>query len=210
MNTQPQIIALTGHTGAGKDTAADYLQANGFARIAFADAIRREVSEAWRIDMRLLINRHTKEIPLPSMAVGMSQCVGFIRFMAHSEESLTEPRSPRWVMQQWGSFQQRFDQRRYVSIVEKWIGRQIGTGWSKMVITDVRTRAEAQMLRSMGAQVIRITRPETQPLQGAEGHHVTESGERSIEADHLILNDGSLAALFEQVAHIAGGACIEG
>ena len=201
----PLIIALTGHPGSGKDTAADALQEMGFARIAFADAIRREVTEAWRIDLRMLTDRHTKELPLPSLAVGMTNCVGFIRFMVESGESLTAPRSPRWVLQQWGSFQRRFAPRHYVQVVERWIGRQIGTGWNKLVITDLREGVEAEMLRSMGAHLVRIRRPEAQPLEGVTGTHSTERAERLIVADHHILNDGSLSALVEQVVQLAEG-----
>ena len=61
------VVAFTGRTGAGKDSAAKALaDVHNFQTIAFADALRREISAAWRIDERMLTHRPTKELPLPS------------------------------------------------------------------------------------------------------------------------------------------------
>ena len=42
-----KLIALCGAAGAGKDTVADALPAR---KLAFADALYREVAEAWGVD----------------------------------------------------------------------------------------------------------------------------------------------------------------
>ena len=57
--TGPLIIGLTGHAGAGKDSAALCLLASAWRSIAFADALRVEIAAAWRIDVRMLTERAT-------------------------------------------------------------------------------------------------------------------------------------------------------
>jgi hypothetical protein len=43
--TKQVIVALTGQTGAGKDTLAAELQAIGYTRLSFGDSLRKEVSD---------------------------------------------------------------------------------------------------------------------------------------------------------------------
>ena len=194
---KPLIIALTGKPGVGKDSIADVLAPQqGFARIAFADALRREVCEAWRIDVRMLTDRHTKELPLPAMAAGMCSAPAFMRWVSDGGDSLTEPRSPRWALQRWASFKRRFIPDYYARIVERWIGRQIGCGWDRIVVTDLRDPVEETMLRRLGVQVVRVHRPELAALPADTAMHVSEQHHR-IQADADILNDGSLQALAE-------------
>ena len=53
-----KLIALCGAAGAGKDTVADMLPAR---KLAFADALYREVAEAWGVEQHVLRCRETKE-----------------------------------------------------------------------------------------------------------------------------------------------------
>ena len=107
-STKPIVIALTGKPGAGKDTIADMLSPSlGFQRIAFADALRREIAEAWRMPAAMLTDRPTKEWAVPIFAVGMCSDLGFMSWCHEQGESLSEPRSPRWVMQNWGDYKRR-------------------------------------------------------------------------------------------------------
>ena len=158
---EPLIIALTGRPGVGKDSIGDVLAPQqGFARIAFADALRREVAEAWRIDLRMLTDRPTKELELPALAAGMCSDPAFMRWVVDGGDSLTAPRSPRWALQRWASFKRRFAPDYYASIVERWIRRQLGSGWTRIVVTDLRDPVEEAMLRRLGAKVVRVHRPE--------------------------------------------------
>lgn len=198
----PLIIALTGRPGAGKDTIADVLAPQqGFARIAFADALRREVSEAWRIDARMLTARETKELPIPSLSAGMCSDPAFMRWIADGGDSLTEPRSPRWVLQRWASFKRRFIPDYYARIVERWIGRQLGCGWNRIVVTDLRDPVEWTMLARLGSQVVRVHRPELAALPEDTAMHVSEQHHK-IQAHADILNDGSLQALADAVVEL--------
>lgn len=196
-NSRPCIIALTGKPDVGKDTVADLLSPQlGFARIAFADALRREVSEAWRIDQRMLTDRATKEWPIPALAVGMCSETGFIRWCAECQESLYEPRSPRWVLQHWATYQRRFEPDRYARIVARWVARQIGCGWNRIVISDLRDPIEAEALRPFGAKVVRVHRPGATSLAADTASHSSEQHHR-LPAHADIVNDGSLQALAE-------------
>ena len=189
------IIALTGRPGVGKDSIGDVLAPQqGFARIAFADALRREVAEAWRIDLRMLTDRPTKELELPALAAGMCSDPAFMRWVADGGDSLTAPRSPRWALQRWASFKRRFTPDYYASIVERWIRRQLGSGWTRIVVTDLRDPVEEAMLRRLGAKVVRVHRPELAAMPADTAMHVREQHHR-IKADADILNDGSMQAL---------------
>ena len=201
---EPLIIALTGRPGVGKDSIGDVLAPQqGFARIAFADALRREVAEAWRIDLRMLTDRPTKELELPALAAGMCSDPAFMRWVADGGDSLTAPRSPRWALQRWASFKRRFMPDYYARIVERWIGRQLGSGWNRIVVTDLRDPVEEAMLRRLGAKVVRVHRPELAALPSDTAMHVSEQHHR-IKADADILNDGSMQALADAVLECVG------
>lgn len=193
----PLILALTGKPDVGKDTVARFLApAQGFQTIAFADKLREEVAEHWRVDIRMLTDRATKEWPIPALAAGMCSAPGFLRWIVDGGESLTEPRSPRWALQNWASYQRRTVPDYYARVVERWIRRQIGSGWNRLVVSDLRDPVEEAMLRHLGAKVVRIHRPDATPLQGDTALHISEQHHR-IKADADIVNDGSLQALAE-------------
>lgn len=197
MSNQPIVIALTGATGVGKDTVASLLSPQlGFARIAFADALRREISEAWRIDQRMLTDRITKEWPIPALAIGMCSETAFMSWCLESGESLHEARSPRWLLQNWGDYKRRFEPDRYARIVRQWIDRQIGNGWNRIVVTDLRYPLEEAALRPLGAKVVRVHRPDAKPLPTDTASHSSER-HHTIQAHADIINDGSLQALAE-------------
>lgn len=195
--TAPLIIALTGKTDVGKDSIGDVLAPQqGFARIAFADALRREVTEAWRIDARMLTHRPTKDTPIPALAAGMCCEPAFMHWCLDAGESLTAPRSARWALQWWATFQRRFIPDYYARIVERWIGRQMGCGWTRVVVTDLRDPVEEAMLLRLGAKVVRVHRPDAAALPADTAGHASEQHHR-IQAHADIVNDGSLQALAE-------------
>ncbi|WP_046059725.1 hypothetical protein [Paracidovorax citrulli] len=197
--TAPLILALTGRPDVGKDTIGDILAAQGFARFAFVDALRAEVAKAWRVDLRILTDRPTKETELPALAVGFCSEPGFMHWVAAGGESLTEPRSPRWVLQRWGTYQRRYVPGYYATIVERAIGRQLGSGWARMVVTDLRYPVEEAAMRRLGAVVVRVHRPDATPLAADTAADESERRAAAIEADTDIVNDGSLQALAESV-----------
>lgn len=204
-NPQPPfILALTGKPGAGKDTIADLIApALGFARLAFADALRSEISEAWRIDTRMLTSRETKEWPIPALAVGMCNATGFISWMHDQGESLTEPRSARWVMQNYGDYQRRHTPDYYAAKATKAIQRLIGTGHRRIVITDLRYRIEEEALRAIpgaSAYTVRVVRLSKESALSADTErHSSELDQDNLTPHAVIFNNATKTDLAKQV-----------
>ena len=100
------MIAIEEETWQG-DTLRFRMRAFGQTAAAtievLEDALRMEVAQAWRVDVRMLAHRPTKEWPLPALAIGMCGDPFFVTWAAGQELNLHEPRSPRWIMQRWGT-----------------------------------------------------------------------------------------------------------
>jgi hypothetical protein len=201
----PRVIGLIGHPGSGKDSCAAALAPLGFRNVAFADALRAEVANAWRVDLRMLTDRATKEVPLPALAIGMCNDPRFLHWAVYFGHSLYDPRSPRWVLQRWGSdFRRNQDPDYWVRIVRRWAGRQIGIGLDHMVITDVRLPNEAALVRDLGGRLVRVHRPDLSPMAADTANHSSES-HADLSADAVIHNDASLDALQGEVQRVLGG-----
>jgi hypothetical protein len=174
--SRPIVVALTGKPGSGKDTLADLITpALGFQRIAFADALRREIAESWRLPISMLTDRATKEWSIPALAIGLCSDLGFLRWCHDQGLSLSEPRSARWVMQNWGDYQRRSNPAHYAQIVARWIQRQIGIGWTRFVVTDLRYPVEAEAIAIFGARTIRLHRDTTAELAQDTAAHSSEN-----------------------------------
>jgi len=195
MTDKPLIVALVGEPGAGRTTLADAMKAQGFLRVAFDDAARAEVAAAWRIDVRMLTDRHTASWAIPALAIGQCSETGFMRWAAASGESLAEPRSPEWVMREWSAFRNRSVPGYFSAIVERSIGRLVGCSWRRLVVDEVAGQpGVAAMLDRINAKVLRVHRPE---LASAAPAGQVVAQRHAIEAHADVVNDGSLQALIE-------------
>ena len=204
------LLGFTGAPGSGKDTCAAVLRRHGYQSIAFADALRAEIVQAWRIDPRMLTDRATKEWPLPALAVGMCNDPHFIRWAVYHGHSLLDPRSARWLLQRWGTdYRRGQDENYWVHVVDRWIRRRHGLGCNHLVITDVRMANEAGLLASLGGRLVRVHRADITPLAGDTGGHSSEVEARLITEAQAIHNDAGLDALpgeVERVVHALFGA----
>jgi hypothetical protein len=204
MTARRMVLGLTGHPGSGKDSCAAALDAHGFRPIAYADALRHEVADAWRVDVRMLTDRVTKETALPALAIGMCGEPRFLHWAVFHGHSLHEPRSPRWVLQRWGTeFRRGQDPDYWVRQVERWIGRRTGLGHTRFVITDVRMDNEAALVRRLGGRLVRVHRPFGPPMAADTVGHSSE-GHTGLAVHAVIHNDGSLDALQAEVARVLG------
>ncbi len=176
------VIGLTGPMGSGKDTVADLLTTHCRAhKIAFADALRAEIVDAYCIEHIYLTRRETKEHPLSALALARCIDTAFVGRMLinhqlqnNGEElDLNAPRSPRQIMQWWGTEYRRAAQPAY------WVSKAAQRiGWMHkalnarlVVITDVRFEDEANLVRKLGGQIWQIKRP---GCEVATGSHVSE------------------------------------
>lgn len=226
-----RIIGLTGARGAGKDTVAKMLASELFVRTAFADALYIEVAKAYGVPVDLLQYRSTKETPLMALALERCADLGFVARMrdvfaqelaecakhAWLPESLdffaairqdevlaqwmAEPRSPRFILQYWGT-----EYRREVSGDSYWrdqVSSQLQTRPDeKFVVTDVRFPDEANLLRSMGGAIIRVTRPELAYEDQTADKHPSELAMLDYPCDGELVNregDVGLAQLSVEV-----------
>ncbi len=203
--TYPTIIALTGLAGTGKDTVADILVKHAsFHKLAFADALRHEVTESYRLRMddttALLTDRATKETPTQRLAFTECKDFGFLGAVALStratvsQEWCNAPRSPRQIMQWWGT-EYRREQR-----VDYWTHRLADhirqlhklDGRDRFVIPDCRFENEATMVRRLGGEVWQVCRAGIEPT---EGNHASQTDGTKLDPDNIIDNAGSVTQL---------------
>jgi hypothetical protein len=213
--TNPTIIALTGAAGSGKDTVADLLVKHaGFTKLAFADPLRQEVCDAFRSEPLELTRRETKEHPITRLALRQCLSGGFVgRMIIHFGEQdikldLSAPRSPRQIMQWWGTeYRRKQDPAYWTRRTSLCINHLLRTRLaSRIVITDCRFNNEADTVRiDHDGEVWQVLRPGFEPHTG----HASDVSGAELAPDRQIHNTGGPHQLFENVlaafwAHDAG------
>lgn len=196
-----KLIALCGAAGAGKDTVADMLPAR---KLAFADALYREVAEAWGVEQHVLRCRETKEGPSGMLRLAYCSERDFIDRYRHDTDSMEEcyrPRSPRQILQWWGDYRRAQDPDYFVKLTRREVNREKWWG-EPLVITDVRFPNEAALVRQLGGQLWQIRRPGYEA--GGTGHASDTDGSE-FRPDVILHNSGDLEFL-KDVALTAWGA----
>lgn len=210
------IIGLTGPKACGKDTVADLLTTHcGFVKLAFADTLRQEIADAFGIETLYLSRRETKEAPMGCLALDKCQADGFVGRMiiAHEEQGQkldrTAPRSPRQIMQWWGTDYRRHQAPGYwVSQTSARISYLLRERIAhRIVVTDCRFDNEVGMVRKdHGGQIWQIKR---NGVTVAPGSHPSETTGEGFEPDAVINNSNDIRHLQQLVlgefwAHDAG------
>lgn len=181
------LIALTGFAGAGKDTAADALATHtGFIKLAFADPLRNEIAQAYQLrshESELLTNRATKELPTARLALTECDSFGFIGAVARATSAtvdaawLQAPRSPRQIMEWWGTEYRRAQQPTYwTNKMALRVKDLVRMGHRRLVITDCRFENEAACVRRMGGFIWQIIRPEADLAAAQRQHRSVNDG----------------------------------
>ena len=201
-----RMIGLTGPAGSGKDTVAALLRVHcGYNPMAFADALRGEVASAFGIDPLLLQERATKEHPISALALRRCMDPAFEAFVivAHQRAGLglvdtTAPRSPRQIMQWWGTEYRRAGAPNYwVRAAQKRVTDMHRWGHAhRFVMTDVRFQNEADLVREYGGQIWQIVRPDLAPI---EGDHPSEVTGDEFRPDTVINNNHDMRHLQQLV-----------
>lgn len=194
-----KVIGLLGAKGSGKDTLAAYLtDENGYVRTSFAEELYRQVAATYSITVEHLSRRETKETALPFLALKHCQDIRFTEVALQSltrskrlrkaclayvvtgampahvaarrvKELLNTSRSPRWVMQLWGT---EYRRKSKYGVDAYWLNRVAAVIASqpqqRFVITDVRFINEAKFVELMGGALIRIRRPLLEAREAAD------------------------------------------
>jgi len=206
---KPHIIGLTGFAGAGKDTVADLLVTHArFRKMAFADSLRGEIGDGFSVETSYLSHPSTKHTPMAALAMRraprdfLAAVVLSLSVASPDQRTplsdawLDEPRSPRQILQWWGTEYRRSQHPRYwTRIMLERLAHFRREGETRFVITDVRFENEADTVRSAGGTIWQVTRP------GIAGEH---------EGVHISATDGSrfqpeaVIANVHDVRHLQG------
>lgn len=205
-----QVIGLTGPAGAGKDTVAELLQTHrGYSAIAFADALRAEICAAYMLDPVYLTARSTKEMPIRALALDRCLDAAFVQRMGEVHESLRQPlvlaapQSPRTIMRWWGTEYRRATQAHYwvQQVDRRMVALHAERTGHRFVLSDVRFRNEAALVRKYGGQIWRIRRP---GHEARAGEHVSEVTGSEFAPDVVIDNVHDIGHLQQQVLAVVG------
>ncbi len=163
-----EVIGLVGYAGVGKDTIAEVLGHHQYKRVAFADKLKSVVSDVCGASIEMMYLRELKSTP--NVLLG----------------GLT----PRQVLQNIGMAFRGVSEGVWVEYVRGVITTNASAQKaSKFVVTDVRFKDEADMVRNFGGVLVYVHR------STHEYHaHCSEENIESLKADceYTINNDGAI------------------
>lgn len=206
------LIGIIGLRGAGKDTFAGFLQELGWVRAAFADALYAEVAQAFGVSVDFLRDRQRKEVPQEELALAKCREAAFVKCLTKygytnvpGADALAVPRSPREVLQVWGTEFRRSPEfggydSYWLDQVRTLVKSHPETNW---VITDVRFTNEYQFVKEMGGTLIRVVRPGQQNAGDPALMHPSERELLDAKVDITIVNkEGALKELRRQAENV--------
>ncbi|MFY2597039.1 hypothetical protein ACOTHJ_13625 [Achromobacter xylosoxidans] len=190
-----KVVGFMGERGAGKDTAAKALIALGWVPRAFGAGIYDQCSEAFGVPRELFGRRETKETPLPELALINCSNAEFIKVaLTRPDETVTAgmdpllaPRSPRFIMQTWGTEYRRahYGNDYWVNPVAAEVQAAPNADYA---FTDVRDDLEIALVRHYGGPLIRILNPGLPTTDTTTMSHSSEQNVRNHPVDLEIVN----------------------
>jgi len=171
------LIGITGKARSGKDSAARHLfERYAFTRVAFADPLKLAAQSAFGLTMEQT-------------------------FL----DAYKDQRNEYWGMTHREIFQKMGVGLRDLFGPEIWIKRwflpyRLLAKTDDIVVPDVRFDDEADVIRSLGGTIVHLARPNLiSPLSSCAQAHVSEDGITTRDTDALIINNGTLDELLEEV-----------
>ena len=196
------VLGLVARAAAGKDSCADVLvQTRGFARLAFADALRDEVVTAFAIDPAVLLDRQTKERPIDGLQIRRASDQRFIDRATALGFDLWRPRSPREIMRLYGTeYRRQLDGDNYwIERANERVNTLLASGHRRICFTDVRYPNEGGYItQCLDGELWRIRRS---IADKAAATHTSESKIADIACVHTIHNELGLQELAREVHH---------
>lgn len=198
MEPRLHIIGLCGFAGAGKDTAADVLVRHcRFRKIAFADALKAEIVTGFCVDPDLFRVPAYKAAPTPALALERCHLPAFANAVIRHEAdrpdfagvlpAMARERTPREIMQLWGTEFRRHQDENYwtkqlLASIRYFIEKnhpQAG-----FVIPDCRFANEVDTIRRMGGRLWQVKRPD----QAAGSSHASATDGTEFRPDLVLHN----------------------
>lgn len=174
------IIGLIGRKRSGKDTTATRLvEAHGFERVAFADALK-----AAAYDVNPLIADDGLRL------ADLVDSVGW-----EAAKSFTEVR--RFLQELGVSMRRHVNTHIWVDVVRDRLVRARYTG-ERVVVTDVRFPNETSLIEEFGGVVVKIERPGL-PTDDAASQHISERALDDYLPAIILHNDSTIEALYRAV-----------
>lgn len=184
-----QIIAFTGHSQCGKDTAGKYLtDKHHFVRVSFADAVREALLA---VDPLVII--------APEESKSVDNLMGVLRLSILVNkvgwETAKKAKEVRELLQRMGT-----EAGRHVFGDSIWIdiAHKKTILYDKIVFTDVRFENEARFVQRLGGKVVRINRAGV----GSINSHVSDKRLDDSLVDIEIYNNSTVLDLFVQVEEL--------
>lgn len=181
----PPLVGLIGPAGAGKTTVANMLrERHAYMVLSMADPMKDMLGallSGLGLGHEWMEDRQLKEAPIPIIGVSyrkLAQTLG------------TE----------WG--RDRIDPALWVRLCAHKVKELRSVHQECIVVHDVRFANEAGMIRQSGGHLVRVNR-QVEALPDGRSAHPSEQWQATAQADHLILNSGSLALLQDQVDRLA-------
>lgn len=221
---QRTIIAMAGKMGSGKDTAGDFLKAEGYRQIAFADNLKLmsmkifglshsqcydqdekiksfdEYKEITRTKLLEIKNYAFKENGFSLNQDMEAKLWKLVHPYDMGEEVPVVIKSPRELLQYLGTEVLRncIDEDYHAKVVKHYIDKY---KWDKVVITDCRFPNEKRLVNEWGGKTILIDRPDTTHTGIANHASETSLGDESTY-DYVIKNDKSLEEFKKNVLKV--------
>ena len=192
------VIGLVGPIGCGKDAIGEAITKHFDAKvIAWADELYAQVADKFKVSAAFLQTRNTKELPQDQIALIHCEDENFVNLMTGElGYDIHEPRSPRFILQHWGTeYRRAQDPDYWVKKTAEQIDRVTE---SAVLISGTRFQNEIAMTRRLGGFLLHVSRPGFQK----QNTHASEIDIPIEFSDWEIINDASLEALELKSIHL--------
>jgi hypothetical protein len=188
------IVGVCGYIGSGKDTLADILiKERGYIKLSFASALKDAVSAIFGWDRNMLEGADSES-----------------RLWREQPDEWWSKRlnipglTPRWVLQHLGTdiLRDKFHPDIWIASLERKI--ELNSLKNNIVITDCRFENELEVLRRLGATMIRINRNGSKEPILTVQNHSSENSWQHFDFDFSIENNSTLDDLRAKVLSCVG------
>lgn len=208
---QTKIIALSGWRGSGKDTVADHLVTkHGYSRVSFAALLKDEVSRMYNLPRHWLDDPIQKERILTQFPIIPTDSFsGAVHDLLRAELAKGQGYwTPRAILILEGSVKRAVHPNYWVS---RAVEKIRNTSQNRFVITDMRYKSEADILKLMlDPTDLKASRFDVSTWRINRWHFVDteDPSERDLDNykfDQQIYNRGTTSELHKQVDRVLRG-----